>query len=116
RGVRVLLGGLRELVGVADVVGVGDDLVALVEVAEHDDVVGQPLARGPDPGVELLGRGVAVALREGALARRADRERVGLRGAGTVSERAGVVLPGPLREVGAARAAGGRAGGDAADA
>ena len=61
RGVR---SALREFVGVADEVGVVDDLAALVVVAEDDHVVAQFLACGLDPcGALGLGE-VPVRLRE----------------------------------------------------
>ena len=78
------LGGPRELEGVAHEVGVLDDLVALVEVAQHDDAFAECLPRGADPGVELLVGGPLVLLGDAALHGGVGRDGVVLRCAGAV--------------------------------
>ena len=68
-GVGLRLRRVGELERVAHEVGVGDDLVALVEVPEDDDAVAEGLLRCTDAGVELVGRCRAVGGRQLALAR-----------------------------------------------
>jgi hypothetical protein len=63
------LGGVRQLEGVADVVRVLDDLVALVEVPEDHDAVAEGLLRGDDASVEVFGGRVPVGDRQLPLAR-----------------------------------------------
>ena len=75
-GLGASLGGVRELEGVADEVGVLDDFVALIEVAEDDEAVAQgvPLRRGCGGRVRSLRPGGTPA--EGSLVGRAGREGV----------------------------------------
>ena len=107
--------GVRELERVAHEVGVLDDLVALVEVTEHDDAVAERGLRGADARVQLVVRRGAVRLGERALARRTGGDHVAHRRARTVSGGARVELPRPLREVGRARLARLRARGEELD-
>ena len=94
--------GVRELERVADEVGVLDDLVALVEVAEHDDAVAEGRLGGTDAIVQLGVGGLAVLGRQRALARRAGGDHVAHRGAGPVAGGAAVELPRALRQLGRA--------------
>src|SRR5699024_4258167 len=84
-GLRMALGGPGEHERVADVVGVLDDLDALVVMSEHDHPVAEGLLGGADPGIELLGRGLLVLLGDLALTRGFGRDRVGQRGSGAVA-------------------------------
>ncbi len=68
-GVGASAGGVGELEGVADEVGVLHDLVALVEVAEDDEAVAQRVLRRADAEIELGGGGVAVLRWKAWLAR-----------------------------------------------
>ena len=62
-GLGVRLRRVRELERVADVVRVGDDLFALVEVAEDHDPVAERRLRGADARVELVVGCLAVLAR-----------------------------------------------------
>ena len=102
-------GGVGQLEGVAHEVGVLDDLVALVEVAEDHGAVAQLLLGGADAGVQFGIAGELVLLRQLALAGGGGRGDVRAGGAGAVGGGAGerlgkVILP---RALGQGRAAGG---------
>ena len=108
-------GGVRELERVAREVGVLDDLVALVEVAEHDDPVAERGLGGTDAVVQLGVAGLAVLGRQCTLARRAGRDHVAHRRARPVAGGAAVELPRALGQLGRAGRAGRRALRDEAD-
>ena len=93
-------GGVGELEGVADEVGILNDLVALIEVAEDDEFLAERSLGGADAEVELGGRGVAVLGGKAGLARGVGRKAVVHGGAGAVGGR-GVEGPGSVGEGGA---------------
>jgi hypothetical protein len=98
-GVRTGEGGVGELEGVADEVGVLDDFVALIEVAEDDELVAEGVFCGADAEVELGGGGIAVLGGKAGLAWGGGGDVVGHGGAGAVGGR-GVEGPGCVGEGG----------------
>ena len=96
-------GSVGELEGVAEEVGVLDDLIALIEVAEDDELIAEGVFGGSDAEVELGGRGVAIFGGKPGLARSGRGKMVGHGGAGAVGR---FSVEGPWR-VGEGRAAGG---------
>jgi hypothetical protein len=99
-GVRHGLSRGRELEGVTEEVGVLHDLVALVEVAEHDNPLPQRRLRRPDALVQRLVRGVLVLGRQLTLSWCPGRNHVAHRGARTVAGSTQVEGPRPAGEFG----------------
>ena len=113
-GIGVLQRGVRELEGVADVVRVGDDLFALIEVPEHDDAVSERVLGGADACVELGVARLAILGGQLALPGRAGGDHVAHRRAGAVAG-SGIDLPRAVGEVCRARVGRVGAGDDALD-
>lgn len=84
-GVRAAACGLGELERVSDEIGVTHDLIALVEVAEHDDTLAERCLRDTDALIKLRRCRRAVELGKLALAGRAGGDHVAHRGTGAVA-------------------------------
>ena len=106
-GVRTFGGVLGQLEGVAHGIGVLDDLVTLVEVAQDQQFGAETLLGVGDALLQLLVGGLAVLVRQHLLARRVGGQTVKHRGTWTVAGCGGVEVPwvlGQSRIAGALRA------------
>ena len=92
-GVRAFGGVLGQLEGVAHEIGVLDDLVTLVEVAQNQQFGAETLLGVGDALLQFLVGGLAVFVRQHLLARRVGGQTVEHRGTGTVAGCGGVEVP-----------------------
>ena len=92
-GVRAFGGVLGQLEGVAHKVGMLDDFVTLVEVAEDQQFGAETLLGVGDALLQFLVGGLAVFVRQHLLARRVGGQMVEHRGTGTVAGCGGVEVP-----------------------